>query len=311
MSLPEKYRAHYQDMMLGIHELHNWLQDAASQGLAQLHQQDSTYFEQIAGRLHDLRLSGIARRIRNLASRREEVDWLDYFQEELASFYLFVQAFRMFPALPEPTQMDLLLTAGLSLRKKDVLASEPPVNDQWIVLGQEFGKDDRIRYRRTWLWGLAYQDAALLLDFAWGNQAFEGYYVVGSAIEASLHFYPGAMPLRALIGSIELKNAAAARIEGMESIEQFIFQYTRAIRDLYRVPDYPVLLSKVFPFQEAGKWFIADKEQKVIPLKMEEKAAWKLLATSGGQAIMLFGIWDGESLQALSMIHQERIISLQ
>ena len=182
----QKYAKHVNEMSIGVFELENWLKDVATLGLAGLQQQEDSYFENIAGRMVDLRLSNIARRIRGLVNQKHSSDWLPSFSKEVAELYLFVRQFKQYPNLSESQKMGWLQQAGISLKKKDVLELQDPISDYWIVLGQREGEDDRLRWRRTWLWGEGYQDAALILDFAWGGNPFEGEYKVGAALQADL-----------------------------------------------------------------------------------------------------------------------------
>ncbi len=298
-------------MAIGVFELENWLKDAAIQGLAGLQQQDDSYFENIAGRMVDLRLSNIARRIRGMIVQKYSADWLPYFSKEIAELFLFVRQFKQYHSLSESQKMGWLQQAGISLKKKDVLALQDPISDYWIVLGQREGEDDRLRWRQTWLWGEGYQDAALILDFAWGGNPFEGAYKVGVALQADLCFYPSPLPQRALLKDVLLKDRPFARLEGQDSISAFTLQYTRALAEAPGVRQIAGLLQEVIPFYQDGVFQCCDQDGYYLTLKVEKTSGWQLVATSAGQGIMLFGLFDGESFEPYSAVANQRIIEIK
>jgi len=80
-----------------------------------------------------------------------------------------------------------------------VLADGEPVRDHWQVLARRDLEQDRIRTRRTWLQGRKTGRAALVLSFAPVGQALDGTLTVGTDADADLVFYPGAVPLRAVV----------------------------------------------------------------------------------------------------------------
>ena len=81
-------------------------------------------------------------------------------------------------------------------------AGRPAVADRWQVLGRRDTDQERISTRRIWLRGTG-PAVALVLVFAAGWPA--GPWTPGSSrarrCDADLHFYPGAPPLRALVGA--------------------------------------------------------------------------------------------------------------
>ena len=159
MEFLKKYFNRIDDLQLGISELDNWLLDVMDQGLAVLHQRETDYFENIAARLVDLKLPAIARRIRNLEKNRQVDNWITYWQKEIAELHLFSSHFKQIRNYPLLTQMDLLQQAGLNLKKKEILEGVEPITDYWIVLGQHFGYDEKMNWRRVWLWGEQQQRA--------------------------------------------------------------------------------------------------------------------------------------------------------
>ena len=80
-----------------------------------------------------------------------------------------------------------------------MLAGGQPIRDHWQVLARRDLEQDRIRTRRTWLRGRKTGRDALLLSFAAAGQPLDDSLAVGTETDADLVFYPGAVPLRAVV----------------------------------------------------------------------------------------------------------------
>ena len=310
MELLLKYEARIAEMLLGVWELEQWILDQAQQGLAQLQKQETAAFETIAERLVDLRLGSIARRIRTLEQLRQQEDWLTPVTSVLAELYFFTQRFKRIYQLEPLQRLDLLQEGGVNLSKKDILAIEPSVSDYWLVLGLELGIEERIRYRRTWIWGENLQKAALILDFAWGNEPFPGHYTVGAAMEAKVTYYPGAVPIRALMEASPEKNRPFKRLEGITSLNTFGLTFAEVLKAAPGMISYPVLLQNMVPFYNEGQFYCADIEQFFRPLEVDAMQGWRLVALSGGDPIHFFATWNGTHFKPLSAMVNKRVIVL-
>ncbi len=198
-------------------------------------------------------------------------------------------------------------------RKKEELLRQEGAPGRWLVAGQVEGEgeDDNLRYRRTWLAEERSGRIALLLDFAWGGQGFETNWIVGSAIEGELVFYPGAYPLRALVRKHRPYYQPLEGPEGFSELERFARAYADALAANPWLLSFPCLLSGVRVFREEGIFWLADQEQRVIPLSSGGDAAWKLLSVSAGRSVQLFGEWDGRELGPVSVLADGRVIPLQ
>ncbi|GAB5551888.1 MAG: hypothetical protein Sapg2KO_14790 [Saprospiraceae bacterium] len=310
MDLLHKYEARIEEMLLGVRELEQWILDQAQQGFAQLQKEDTAAFEAIAGRLVDLRLGSIARRIRTLERLRQQEDWLPPVRSTLAELYLFTQRFKKIYQLEPLQRLDLLQEGGVNLPKKDILTSEPAIQDYWLILGVEIGAEEKIRYRRTWLWGESQQKAALILDFAWGSEPFPGHYTVGAAIEAKVIYYPAAVPIRALIEAPQEINRPFTKLEGTTSMSAFSLTYAQVLQRAPGTISYPVLLQNMIPFHQEGQFYLSDTDHYYRPLEVASMQAWRLIALSGGEPISLFATWNGSQFKPLSALVNKRVIVL-
>lgn len=287
-------------MDAGFGELETWLEDAVGQGLAALAEKPREYWEQIAARMVDAKLPGVARRLRAIPSTIMGPDgWHEVLLGELGELYLLLQGFRQLEELPEGLQSDLLTVAGVNLKKSE-LEDLPGVQDEWLVVGVTAGAEDNLQFRRTWLQGQAHDQLALLLDFAWGDSSFERDWRLGQWWEAELVFYPSAAPQRALLRSAAEAEAGYVDPLGFPDLPAFAGAYADGLAANPWLLRFPAWLREVVPLQQDGQWLIVDPNRYQLPLQLPETSAWRLLALSGGRPLHLFGEWNGQVFSPLS-----------
>ena len=134
-------------------------------------------------------------------SRIPAPGWDGRLLEEYALLRLLAVAYRRQGELPAPLRETVRSRIGFSRRQADVLAHGQPVRDHWLVLARRDLEQDRIRVRRTWLQGRKTGRPALVLGFAAAGQSLDDTLAVGTEADADLVFYPGAVPLRAVVAA--------------------------------------------------------------------------------------------------------------
>ena len=196
----------------GLAELDRWLCDQVRQGLAASQQAGYGHWDDIAARMVDAQAPGPAERLRALASvPHSGAGWDGRLLEEYALLRLLAVAYRRQEELPAPLRETVRSRIGFSRRQADVLAHGQPVRDHWLVLARRDLEQDRIRVRRTWLQGRKTGRPALVLGFAAAGQALDDTLAVGTEADADLVFYPGAVPLRAVVRPSTTSPPAARR----------------------------------------------------------------------------------------------------
>lgn len=305
IKLPEKTLTQIQ---AGLAELQAWLFDLVEQGLAGALSQAPDYWDNFAARMVDAKLSGIAKRIRSCRNLKNAENAHEILLAEIAEWYLFVKGFQNMEKLPFDWQQELLAQAGATVQKKVVLAQEG-IQDHWLIIAQVEKLEENLRMRRTWLLGQNTAKTVLLLDFAFGTKAdFEEKWQVGKFIQATIVFYPGAYRQRALVKNFEPSSSSFAP-SGFHSWEAFATSYAAALSQNPWIKPYPVLMEQIIPLKNGSQLLLVDKTGKQLPAKSPENEMWKLLAVSGGEPIKLFGEWDNQWIQPLSVITTDRIIS--
>ncbi len=185
----------------GIRELLIWLEDQLSTGLARLQPEAYRRFDTMGARLVDAQAPGLATRVRALVGVvASGPGWNDRLLAELAQLYSLARAHQRLDELPESLAATVRTHVGYPVAKASVLAG-PAVTDAWYVIGRRDEYDGVLATRRTWLLGGRTSRPALVLSFAARGQRLDDSLQVGTMVLADLHFYPGSLPLRALVGT--------------------------------------------------------------------------------------------------------------
>ncbi|HEY9880564.1 MAG TPA: SWIM zinc finger family protein [Leptolyngbyaceae cyanobacterium] len=304
--------ARQQKISAGLQELRLWLEDRVWQGLATLPQESYPFWDGMAARMVDAQAPGLARRLRDLAGAvHSGPSWCDMTLAGMGQLYLVLEGYERLEALPLQVQADLRMQIGWPVSQEEVLAGKAHA-DLWLVLGQRTLLEDRLRVRRTWLYGLGRSTSALLLDFAYGQQPFEQTLLPGTCLEAELVFYPSAYPLRALVKTRQEAVPLSKAPPGHGEIKDAIASYSQAFTACPWIEQFPLLLQSVVPLCDGERWLLQDAQGVVLPLAkgMDSQQRWQLLALSGGHPLTLLGEWDGAGLLPLSVWVEETFYGL-
>ena len=328
----------------GLRELQTWLHDLAREGLASVRSRGQGFWDAIAARMVDAQAAPLAWRLRRAGGMLYQSSLPDAEQlaaHELASLYLLCEAWKRRDRLPPALQADVRTLLGWTVSQEDVLR-ETAVTDRWRILSQTVSEDERLRVRANWLHGVASGRWALVLQYAAGTQGFEQALNPGTAFDGALHFYPGAFPLRALVGQqSEVRSLAdgpdsapgisAAGSAGTgigvgtvetskagASIDKLLDAYAHALAVQPFLDRFPALLAGLVAdgvngvngVHGGGTASLRDAQGRRIDLHPSFRHSAWLLALSGGHPLTLFGEWDGRALLPLSVWHAGRLYNI-
>jgi hypothetical protein len=292
-------------MAQGADELEVWLLDLLRHGLATLDQQPAKLWENQAARLVDNQLPGLASALRELATlRHAHADWPARLLARLGELYWLVRAFQNHAQLPAATRLEVLQQVGVTIKKEELPAYASPVADEWQVVGQFTWEEERLTARRSWLYGLGTSRYALILEFAFGSQAFATPLVPHGRYTGELLFYPGPSPLRAAPTTLTYAGSAPlAAAPAAQRPSQLLSDYAQALGRQPWLREWAATLGPVLLAQQpTADWVLVHPTDSVaLPLRFADSdAPWQLLARGGGQPLMLFGEWDGRAFRPLS-----------
>ena len=282
----------------GLAELDRWLCDQARQGLAASQRAGYGHWDDIAARMIDAQAPGLAERLRALASvPHSGTGWDGRLLEEYALLHLLAVAYRRQGELPPPLRETVRSRIGFSLRQADVLAGGDPVRDHWQVLARRDLEQDRIRSRRTWLRGRKTGRDALLLSFAAAGQALDDSLAVGTDADADLVFYPGAVPLRAVVLARHDGGGGGGPPDG-GTIAGLLAGYAAALSADPWLDSWLTVVA-VTP-SRAPAPAVRDAAGDALPLHPGAGDCWPLFALSGGHPVTMAGEWTPRGLWPLT-----------
>jgi hypothetical protein len=275
-----------QRMASGLAELGQWLHDQVHAGLAGTERAGYKPFDTLAARMVDAQLPGVAGRVRRLAGVAASGEgWQERLLEEYALLHLLVRAGTAVlsgaaPPLPDADSVRAHL--GVPVATADVLAM-PPVRDRWAVLAQQDTGEDRLVVRRTWLLGTRTGRPALVLSFAAAGGSLDATLLVGTTLDADLHFYPGRPPLRAAVGERHAVPGQGVTVAGI-GITTALEAWAEGCALDPWLPSWPAVLTGVVPVHDDGRWQLVEVADGVsLPVHGLAEGAWVLLAVAAGR----------------------------
>jgi hypothetical protein len=287
----------------GLDELDRWLGDQVRSGLAGASSAGYGHWEAMAARLIDAQAPGAASAVRALAGAASNPTG-ERLLAELALLRLLVTGYRRIGELPEPLAATVRGHVGVPVPTEEVLAG-PPVRDRWSVVGVRDETEDRLTVRRAWLHGIDTGRSALVLSFAAPGQALSADLVVGSTLDADLCFFPGALPLRALVGTRH--GLVAATVPAGATVAAALRGYAEAMAADPWLARWPMLLAEVVPGQAksgsaagSGRWYLVDSSGNGLPLDPAVGVPWRLVAACGGHPATVAAEWSPAGLRPLT-----------
>jgi hypothetical protein len=281
----------------GVAELDQWLTDQVRAGLATLEHTDYSHWDRMAARLVDAQCGGLGAAVRRLATVASSgPGWTDRMLDDLAGLALLTSAYHRMDALPEPLAATVRSRIGFSVAAEDVL-STPPLRDHWQVVAFRDEVDERLTTRRTWLLGRESGRIAMVLAFAAPGQSLAADLVVGTVIDADVCFYPGTVPLRALVATRFGPPDAFGDPSPATTVAAALRRHAEALAGDPWIQRWPMVLRATMVPGE--RWHVLDEAGDALPLR-PYAAPWRLVAAAGGAPAIVVGEWTGHGLAVLS-----------
>jgi hypothetical protein len=289
----------------GVTECRTWLDDLLRRGLAAAQSDANGECERVAARMVDAQAPGLAGMVRRIPrAMASGAGWEVRTLEVLGRIHLLLAAAERLDELPNVLAADVRVAIGYN-QPKDVVLAEEGVSDLWIVVGQAYEEDERLSVRRTWLWGKRTARAALVIDFAAGNQPFDASLVSGTAFEGEVVFYPSGAPIRALVKSREESTRApeAPCGEGSNSITANLGRFAGALGANPWLHRWPMLLPRTRVVRSGVRWLLNQGEE-LLPLSPTFERGiqlWRLLSATGGREATIVAEWDGDMAEPVGV----------
>jgi hypothetical protein len=288
----------------GLQELELWLQDLVRTGFATAQGQPKSYWLDMAERLVDAQAGEVADEVRRLATiPGSDEAWPERLLQRIGRLSLLIQGFARFETLPPEMQADLQLAVGWLPRLPNHKPN--PIRDKWYILGRQLEQSGKQKLQRLWLWGEQTNQAALLLHIAHRGQTLDTGLLPGTVLEADLGFYPSAVPLRAHLLTQHDLGQPRQRNIGYPTIKTAMQVYAQAITASPWLPYFPLALHAVTTARLQEKWVVRDQRGYLLPLPHKYESGWHVRALGREGQLSLFGVWDGQYLQPLSLWRED------
>ncbi len=297
-------------MASGIDDLQNWILDMIRTGLASI-SADHQLWESMAMRMVDAKMSGIARRIREIALLfRQNPDAYEEVLFALSDLYLITKSFYKIDDLNENLQRDIYAYLGVNTPSSEVLQSIPIQDEYWVLSIEESKNIDNALMRKTWLRGIHKNRFALIVEYDYTNAGFSFHWQLGRIYQADMYFFPRTIPLRAIAGQTTLTTKKIEDIKGINNFIDFKNKYQNYLAQQPWLSNIPELFLQVSPIKIEKRFYLLDQYQQTIALENDELKNWKAIAVSGGHPLDIFGEWDGRHFKIKTIIHNNRLINL-
>lgn len=286
----------------GSAELQRWIADQFRRGLASFGPAQRGEWQAMAARMVDAQAPALASQL--LAASEAMGEGLDAAGraiERLGLLWLLGEAVSRRQRLAPPRLADVRTALGWVYDKDDLATLGETVADRWQVQGQCIEEREyRLLERRVWLRGEASGRDALLHDYAYGGRGWEQQWLDGRRVAATLRFFPGSVPLRAL--ALE-QGAGEAAPRWSQDAAEAIERASRAFAANPWLGHWPMSLDAAVPVRDGEGWQ-AHTPAGSLRLALADAAGWQLLAHSGGRGLKLMGEWDGRALRPLAAWHE-------
>lgn len=300
-------------MGAGIELLDRWLEDLVRDGLtgriggAGSTGPSSGAVGELAARLVDAQLPGLAARVRRVASLGERgTAGLVGLLDEVGTLALITESWRGRAGLPEPLRLELDLVLGRTLRREEVSAVGERVTDDWCVVGERVEREEKLVQRRSWLLGRATGRWALVRDVAIPRvRDFAETLPVGGWLRGELVYFPGAAGLRALILA---KESCAGGAPGGGGVAEVRHRLAEVLGRCPWVSEVAGVLGRARVVEGDDRSWLVEGNADGGPgdggLPLAGPAPWSLLAALGppeeGRAVALAVEWDGRAATPLA-----------
>jgi hypothetical protein len=290
----------------GLDSLDLWMNDLVRNGLASIQTRTASFWESQAAQMTDAQAPGVAARLRRMATiPNASRDWPEKLLAQLGLLALLTHSYRQLERVNTALQEDIRQMIGWNLGQEEVTARGESVRDDWLILGQVFDDEERVRVQYTWLHGVNTKREALILQFSVAGATFPEVLPLGSCQQAELLFWPSAYQQRARINA---RHGAIVPIQeslpGEAEIEAFLASFANALAQQPWLDRGLCLLQGIVPLYCGGEtgWYVRDRRGSALPLAQGDH--WQLLALSGGYPVDLASVWDGERLLPLGVMVQ-------
>lgn len=289
-------------MEKGLGELSKWISDLVSNGISTLIQGADEPWESLAVRMVDYKLGGIAGYLRKMSNRDEDQlieEWHFEVIKLIAYLEALVTGFQKSRIQGNIPPFDILRACGVNFKRDDIKKIQSGITDCWRVIHVERDSNDYVAYSKLYLWGLASNNLALILDFKGRDSKGElPWYLIrrDAHFEAELFFYPSAFPVRGFLEKIKPIDLPTVKPIKRPANSDFLTAFARQPFAF----SFPVLLPHCQVHRMITHHICWNNIQ--LPCQILENVSDELAEVSLDETMTLLAEWNGWQLNILRII---------
>jgi hypothetical protein len=282
----KRLQAREQKVADGADELLVWIKDIVRNGILTIAEKSPAFWENMAKRMIDAQAPGFANMIRELSNTNfYKEGWQTQFIDKLSRIYLLLKAYKNISGLKADLQTDIKSLVGFT-QNQDELKTQEGITDDWFVLAKQQSQEEQLTVERNWLYGIQTKRCALVLQFYVRNQVPGITLTPGVAVNAELVFFPGMVPLRALVKQ-QFNSKPVWRLEGLKNWDEVIARETNYAKVNPFINAYPFIVEQLKLVRYNDQWCLQDSEKKLMRITDGFPGLWKLMSMSGGSSLSI------------------------
>ncbi len=293
----------------GLEALLLWMKDVIRTGLLQLPQKEARYFEELAKRMVDAQLPGIANTLRQMGNTNLFAEgWEAGVMDVFARLYIALSGYQNMAHSNDPLVPDLRRYLGFP-QGADLVEEQPALPDTWMVIGSEQESEGSLITEKHWLLSTEGKAGLFLQFIPYGGQPALNLFA-GSQFTGDVRYYPGSMPLRVAIRNLS-QSTEMKTIPALEDWETLANRESQALAQAPLTTVLPAVVANLKPVLSSNKeWLMEDAAGKQMRLSKEFKDFWKWMALSGGNPLKTAVLGSEHTYLPLGVWHQNNYITL-
>jgi hypothetical protein len=265
-----------QSLFKAVELLNKWLNELLLNGVSTL-QDDPEKIMEISTRMVDMGLPGIARKLRLIPEKiKQSTDWTEYVYLQLGEFYLFTKSFTCLEQMDELEKEDLLSYAGIVFKKTDFV-DENMLQDEWLYLGHQKEKEEKLVVKRNWFYGIHSNHTILFLEFQFNKFVKFKPLTIGNTYRSAVRFFPSKVYQR--VKDISIDQIVKADYSAIKKINltELLDMYCNAVSLNPFIKHQCFLLHEVKIARQSGRWFFTNEENQLVAIVNETDNIPKIL----------------------------------
>lgn len=297
------------EMMDGIKILVQWQESVYYMPILQNQSAIAEEKERIAAVLVDNHLGKLAKQVRMLPDRPGEDP--DKFLNHWAEITFIAQLWLQFNHLSEEQQLSLVYQSGPNITKKH-LEKELPHSGLFHVVAVEMDREENLQRRTVYFLEWKENEIYFLLDFSFGNRAFESIFEVGETYMGSVIKYPILGYNRVRIGEWRKTTTpqTPTRDRKFQALEELASEFHDSMRENPLLLPRPVIVELYSDFVPSSGWKVMDRFGFVLRLRsgIDEDVLYSFFSSIYKNIAPVMGVWDTSGFFPQSYFNGENFV---